>query len=78
MCTASGCLYILVRGKRGRRKTPKSGRRPAPVCLARHGNSIKRGLSDRCILGCFACFIPRCPSCSSFALSRAYRDIYIL
>lgn len=25
MCTASGCLYILVRGKRDRRETPSQG-----------------------------------------------------
>lgn len=56
MCTASGCLYILVRGKREKEKPQNQGDVQLPCVFSESGtpscNSIKMDFSDRCRMVC--------------------------
>lgn len=76
-------LRVFVHPSQGKKREKKNeipslGRHPAPVCLSLHANSIKRVLVMLFrTFWIYIFFFPRCLFHSSFALSWAYRDIYI-
>lgn len=79
MCTASGCLYILVRGKREKEKPQNQGDVQLPCVFSESGtascNSIKMDFSDRCRMVCM--FYSPVPLLFLLFLSRGLIEIFI-